>query len=397
MPSATETMVFLTGLTGLVGSAAVTALARPETGYRFVCLVRGGNGKSAEERARAAVADECRFEGRPEAAETVMRRLTVVDGDVTAIDPEKLAADPRLADVSVILHCAADVNLGKDPSGNVFRVNYDGTKNVVDLARRLRVREFHYVATAYVAGKLTGTAYENAPTTANGFNNPYEESKCRAELLVRAAGIPFTVYRPAIIVGRRADGRIRKPLAFYRILEFLLKLKGHQASRTKQDPAGWIDLNIHCSTVPSKHVYFVPIDYVQAAIATLFPRLAEGATYHLTGAHPVSTEQIWEAVCRVMRIDGIDVGAGDKLETAEERMFSRFIGDLFPYFSSDIVFDQTNIRRAWPAAAEWDYGPDDLEKMVRSYFADYHPSVDWAQKFINITPDRNPRHAGKNL
>ena len=111
------------------------------------------------------------------------------------------------------------MNLGKDPTGKTFHINYDGTVNMLELARLVNAKAFHYVSTAYVAGKLVGRAMEAVPQE-SGFNNPYEESKCKAEMLVRNSGFPFTIYRPAIITGRRRDGRIRKPLAFYyRILE----------------------------------------------------------------------------------------------------------------------------------------------------------------------------------
>ena len=200
--------ILLTGLTGLVGSSVVVALARERRDISFVCLVRGSGGVSAAQRAQDVIRSECAFEGCPEACEDVLSRVTVVEGDVTSIDVEKLSADPLLKGVRKIFHCAADVNLGKDPTGRVYTVNYEGTQRMVELAKRLDVDEFHYVATAYVAGRQTGTVYEQEQHPP-AFNNAYEESKCKAEHLVRESGVPFTVYRPGIIVGRRSDGRRR--------------------------------------------------------------------------------------------------------------------------------------------------------------------------------------------
>ena len=222
--------VFVTGITGLVGSAFVVELVRQRDDYQFVCLVRSGGGKTAEQRAEAIIRDECAFDGCPEITEKVLSSITVIDGDVVTFDPEELARDPRMAGVTEIFHCAADVNLGKDPTGKTFRINYNGTCNMVRLAQLLKVSAFHYVGTAYIAGKLKGTAIENNPLD-SGFNNPYEESKYKAEMLVRSSGIPFSIYRPAIVTGRRSDGRIRKPLAFYRVLEFLGKMKSHACSK----------------------------------------------------------------------------------------------------------------------------------------------------------------------
>ncbi len=382
--------ILLTGLTGLVGSSVVVALAKEKPDCTFVCLVRGAGGLSAEQRAQDVIRSECEFEGCPEICDEVLNRVTAIEGDVTSIDVDQLAANPLLKGVQKVLHCAADVNLGKDPTGRVFKINYDGTRRMVELAKKLGVREFHYVATAYVAGKQTGVIYEQEQHPP-AFNNPYEESKCKAEHLVRESGIPFTIYRPGIIVGRKSDGRIRKPLAFYRILEFLQKLKERAARRKGVSPDEWVDMDMNCRTEASDHIYFVPIDYVQAAITDLFQRGASGVTYHVTGNRPVSANQILCAVCRVFRIDGLTIGMDRACKSSEESMFSKFVGDLFPYFSSDLVFDQQNIGRDFAGLASYDYGSDDLEVLAHAYLSQHFKSAGWVQNMICNPPDRDPR------
>ena len=383
--------ILLTGITGLVGSAFAVALLRERKDYEIVCLVRSGGGKSAAERVDSIIRSECAFDGCPECAEEVLKRISVIEGDVVTIVPEELAKNELLRNVDIIFHCAADVNLGKDPTGKVFRINFHGTENMVALAKLLKVKEFHYVGTAYIAGKLRGTAYEDVPVD-NGFNNPYEESKFKAEQLVRASGIPFTVYRPAIITGRRLDGRIRKPLAFYRILEFLGKAKSHHCSKIGASPSDWVDMEINFATTPSEHVYFVPIDYVQEAITALFQLPVTNTAYHITGDSPVSVHQIEDAVCSILRLDGTTVGDSSKGHTRGEMLMSRFVGDLFPYFSSDIVFDQSNVRKALgDKILDWEYGIPGLEKLIRSFYQDYFPNVEWVQKIVNTPADRKPR------
>ena len=382
--------VLVTGITGLVGSAFVTALLRERQDYEIVCLVRSGGGRSAAQRVDSIIRDECSFNGYPEAADAVLQKISVVEGDVTTIVPEELAKDEKLAGVNIIFHCAADVNLGKDPTGKVFRINYGGTQNMVALAKLLNVKEFHYVGTCYIAGKLCGTAYEDNPVD-NGFNNPYEESKFKAEFLVRESGIPFSVYRPAIITGRRSDGRIRKPLAFYRILEFLGKVKSHRCSKMGISPENWVNMEINFATNPSEHVYFVPIDYVQEAITALFQKPVTNTAYHISGDSPVSVRQIEDTICKVLRLDGVTVGSQTSGDGQGEQLMSRFVGDLFPYFSSDIVFDQTNVRKALgDSVLDWEFGTRGLEVMIKSFYEDYFPNVEWLQKVVSEEPDRMP-------
>jgi len=381
--------IFLTGITGLVGSAFAVKLLQERDDCELVCLVRSGNGKNAEERTTEVIKSECEFEGCPEIADKVLSRISTIEGDVTTIEPESMAKDPRLNGVNCVFHCAADVNLGKDPTGKVFRINYEGTQKVVALAKLLKVDEIHYVGTAYVAGKLKGTAYEQAPID-NGFNNPYEESKFKAEYLVRNSGIPFSVYRPGIVTGRRSDGRIRKPLAFYRLLEFLCKFKSHGCSKHKLNPEEWIDLNIGFTTETSQHIYFVPIDYVQEAITALFQKPVSNTGYHITGDSPVTTEQIRNAISNIMRVKGLYVGTEGIPDTADTKLMSRFVGDLFPYFATDITFDQTNVRKdLGDKALDWEYGEKALTTLIRSYYLDYFKNVEWVQNLAKASSEEN--------
>ena len=367
--------IFLTGITGLVGSAFVVALLRERQDYEIVCLARKTAVKSAQQRTEEIIRDECKFDGCPELADRILKSVKVIEGDVTTIDPEELAKNPLLAGTTIIFHCAADVNLGKDPTGRTYRINYNGTVNMVKLAQLLKVKEFHYVGTAYIAGKLVGTAFENMPID-NGFNNPYEESKFKAEMLVRNSGIPFTIYRPAIITGRRSDGRIRKPLAFYRILEFLGKLKSHYCTKHKIDHTGWANLQINFAAVPSEHVYFVPIDYVQETISKLFMFPVENKTYHITGDSPVSRYDIEKAVCEVLQSHGLSVQKVVENPSKQELLVQKMIGDLMPYFESEIIFDQTNVRKALgDKILDWKLDIDFLRKMITAYYKREIPEV----------------------
>ena len=196
--------IFLTGITGLVGSAFVVALLRERQDCEFVCLARKSPVKSAKQRTEEIIRDECQFDGCPELADQILSKVQVIEGDVVTINPAEMAKDPLLKGVDVIFHCAADVNLGQDPTGKTYRINYEGTRNMVELAKLLKVKEFHYVGTAYIAGKLVGTALEDKPVD-NGFNNPYEESKFKAEMLVRTG--PGTSYRAKTHGELTADGQ----------------------------------------------------------------------------------------------------------------------------------------------------------------------------------------------
>jgi len=376
--------ILLTGVTGLVGSAFVVALLRDKPSERFVCIARSNGGGSAADRVAKVLREQCEFDSCPEMADKVIAAVEVIDGDVVDIVPEELAKLDILQDVDRVFHCAADVNLGKDPTGKTYKINFGGTTNMVKLAQLLKVKEFHQVSTAYVAGRISGRAMEEQALN-SGFNNPYEQSKFESEMLVRNSGIPFSVYRPAIITGRLSGGRVRRPLAFYRIVEFLAKLKQNRCMKAGLNPAEWVDMDLHFRTAASERVYFVPIDYVQQAITALFQKPVCNRTYHVTGNSPVQVHQIQRAICNILKIGAVEISVSKESEVEnaapESNLMSKFLGDLLPYFASNITFDQRNITDALGSDfVNWDFGEVGLEKIVRSFINDFMPDSVWAEK-----------------
>ena len=372
--------IFLTGMTGLVGSALTTAILSHRPDYRIVTLVRRNAVASARERVENIIREQCAYDGHPEVADQVLSLIEVMEGDVVGSDVDQLAQNPVLQGIDTFFHCAADVNLGKDPEKKTYNINFNGTKNMLALAKKMGCREFHYVSTAYVAGKKVGLAQEDELVD-SGFNNSYECSKFHAEEMVRHSGFKFTIYRPAIIVGRLSDGKVRRPLAFYRILEFMAKLKSHQCAKLKQNPTEWLKMAMRFQTYPSETVYFVPIDYVVESIHRLFFQPVCNRTYHVTGSSPVSVHDIARNIANTLKIDGVKVQENVSDPTPDEKLVNRFLGDLLPYYSSRIIFDQHNIREALgDEFISWHFDDKHLGIIMREYFRSFFPNVAWLQQ-----------------
>jgi hypothetical protein len=67
-------------------------------------------------------------------------------------------------------------------------------------------------------------------------------------------------------------------------------------------------------------------------------------------------------------------------------MLERFIGDLFPYFSNDVIFDQTNVRKdLGDEALAWDYDVEKLEIMMRAFFIKNFKQVDWVAELLKYS------------
>lgn len=364
--------ILLTGITGLVGSSVVTALLEEHKDFQVVAVCRPGRTQTARNRVEQTIRAQCEFDGRSDLADEILTRIDVISGDVTELPFDEIA---KRAPFDVMFHCAADVNLGKDPEGKTFATNLNGTKNALEAVRRFNIPILHYVSTAYVAGLTSGRVMEGS-LPAKDFNNSYERSKFEAEKLVHESGIPYTIYRPSIIVGRLSDGLIRKPLAFYRILEFFGKIKRHRCKKADVDPTHPLEMSLRIESETTDKIYFVPIDFVQSSMARLFLLPVENKTYHITGESPVATGDISIAVSTILKATGLSVQSKVENPTPDEKLVTKMIGDLLPYFASQITFDNSEIKKALgDEALAWKMDVDFLKRMAYSYYKETNPDI----------------------
>lgn len=201
-----EGTILLTGSTGFVGQELLARIL-DQSDRHVHALVRAGDRAEAQRRIDDVVgqlADPDRLEGR----------VTAVPADLTApglgLDEETQAELAAL--VTTVIHCAASVSFSM-PLDQSRLINVDGTKRILELARRChaagaRLDRMVYVSTAYVAGRHRGSFSAEDLQRGQRFRNAYEQSKHEAELLVHAAGeeLPVQIFRPSIVVGDRQTG-----------------------------------------------------------------------------------------------------------------------------------------------------------------------------------------------
>jgi len=99
---------------------------------------------------------------------------------------ELQSLEPQLAGVETIVHLAAQT--GKARPEEYFRVNLEGTRQVVALARRLGIRRLLFVST--IAVRFPDKS-----------RYPYARSKEQAEEIVRQSGLRYVIVRPTLIIG----------------------------------------------------------------------------------------------------------------------------------------------------------------------------------------------------
>src|SRR5262245_49342900 len=151
--------VFLTGATGFLGGELVVAISKIDSIDHIYCLVRDKTGERAADRIESVF--------RLHDDEYDPDRVRIVAGDLN--DPclaEKLAHNPEINGVDVIIHAGANTSFLPQKYSAVFDANLGGTMKLVHWAKTLRSLEtFAYIGTATIAGSapsVTGrTVYEH--------------------------------------------------------------------------------------------------------------------------------------------------------------------------------------------------------------------------------------------
>ena len=175
--------------------------------------------------------------------------------------------------VNEIYHCAASTNFDL-PLEQAQRINVGGLLQIhafsVVAAALGDFRRLHHVSTAYAAGRTRWDVRASEtlpPDEERYFRNTYERTKARAERFLRDyAEVPWTIYRPSIIVGDSQSGRTRSWNVCYAPMRLIA------AGRLRMVPAS------------SRAILdYVPVDYVVDGISALGQRSdTEGKTLHLT-------------------------------------------------------------------------------------------------------------------
>ena len=333
----------LTGATGLIGRYLLRDLTL--AGESLCVVARPSKRELAVDRIEAIMQMWDRTLGRK------LPRPRVVEGEVT--QPGLGLSDEDRAWVSRhcsrILHNAAILDFyGPDRSGEPWQTNLHGTQNLLEFCREQKLRDLHYVSTAYVCGNREGMILESELDCGQGFRNDYEESKFLAEQTVRQSTDldQLTIYRPAVVAGDSITGYTSTYHGLYlylKTIDTVIRQIEPDADGVRRVKARW-----NCTGHELRNV--IPVDWVAAAMARLFlTPAAHGGTYHLAPLQPLTPRRIIAYVDSYYNSAGLEFTGGKPLVeeemTALEREGYAVMSIYASYATTDPRFDMANLTR----------------------------------------------------
>lgn len=359
--------IVLTGATGFLGAFLMAGLLERE--YSVTVLGRSSKNMSLTERISSLVRW---FDIDPG------EKLSIIETDFSKI---RLGLDNKsynslCADAGKIIHCASDTSFTERNRERVMETNVNSLPYLLSFVADSWAEHFYYVSSAYACGVCEGTCME-VPITADKFTNIYEESKAKAESIIRRyckdSGIPLTILRPSIVYGHSETGKALKFQALYYAVKSLLYIRdiyikdimeqgGERSGKWgfSLNDNGILNLPLEVYLSNRGSVNLIPVDYfVETALNIIEHPDSEGI-YHITNDNPPDINTLTDFSEKFLQLKGVRAIYSQENRhepNPAEELFNTFIKQYRPYLSDIRNFDQSRTKSITPISApSFSYG-----------------------------------------
>jgi nucleoside-diphosphate-sugar epimerase len=200
----------VTGATGFIGGELARQLAAAS--FDVVALVRDPERARADERAPSD--DQGRATDSPSSILS-HPRVVVAKGDIT----DKESMREAMAGVDGIFHVAGWYHIGARDKSPAFRINVEGTRNVLELAGELTIPRIVYTSTLAVFSDTHGQLVDESYRFAGKHLSVYDLTKSLAHYEVAVplmqAGLPLVIVQPGAVYGPGDRGPLADVFRLY--------------------------------------------------------------------------------------------------------------------------------------------------------------------------------------
>src|SRR6187549_1083922 len=305
---------FVTGATGFIGKRLVKALLARRGATVHFLLRPESEAKLSDLYAYWGIEEQ----GARSRAVPVYGDLTAKRLGVSADDVKKLKGH-----VDHVYHLAAVYDLSADAESQIA-ANIDGTRALVEFAKAVDAGHLHHVSSIAAAGLYEGVFREDMFEEAENYDHPYFRTKHESEKIVRKESkVPWTVYRPAMVVGDSQTGEMDKidgPYYFFKLIQRMRQLLppwmpavGLEGGRVNIVPVDFVvdalDHLSHKANIDKRCFHLVdPVGYRVGDVLDIFSRAAHAPRMNLfinaalLGFIPKSIKKGLMAVAPIRRI-----------------------------------------------------------------------------------------------
>lgn len=182
---------FLTGATGFIGGHVAQQLAA--AGHKVVALVR-----DPAKAANVAALGAALHKGDITDKESMRRPMTGVDG---------------------VFHIAAWYKIGEGTLDEARAINVQGTRNVLELMRELRIPKGVYTSTLAVfsdtKGQLVDESYRHNGPWLSVYDRTKWEAHYEVALPMSQQGLPLVIVQPGLVYGPGDKSPVRESMVQY--------------------------------------------------------------------------------------------------------------------------------------------------------------------------------------
>ena len=274
---------FVTGATGFIGKRLVKKLLERKGAVVHFLIRKESDGKVAGLREFWGVSAA---KAIPVFGDLTAKKLGVSGDDIKKIKGQ----------IDHFYHLAAVYDLGADEESQIA-VNIEGTRNTVELAKAIDAGHFHHVSSIAAAGLYEGVFREDMFDEAENYDHPYFMTKHESEKIVRKeCKVPWSVYRPAMVVGDSQAGEMDKidgPYYFFKLIKRLRQILppwmpsiGLEGGRINIVPVDFVvkalDHISHKSDIAKKCFHLVdPVGYRVGDVLDIFSKAAHAPKMNL--------------------------------------------------------------------------------------------------------------------
>ncbi|MGK7394505.1 MAG: SDR family NAD(P)-dependent oxidoreductase [Candidatus Cyclobacteriaceae bacterium M3_2C_046] len=134
--------------------------------------------------------------------EDIKDQIEWIEADIIDV----LLLEEQMKDISWVIHCAGQVSFDKKDRQQLLKVNFEGTKNIVNACLKNGVEGLIFISSISTYAGKTGNEHisENSKRELNFMKSNYAESKYLAELEVwrgHMEGLKTIILNPSVVLG----------------------------------------------------------------------------------------------------------------------------------------------------------------------------------------------------